>query len=101
MSDEARQAPYRVRHHACIHPETFKYFFDRREVQAVWQRLAAAYGEPRTVPGFGVREIQHERFILRATAGGNPITVIRTRRCTAEDVAALHEVLGFAGDDEA
>ena len=95
MSEPGRMAPYRVRHYACIHPETYKYFFDRREVAEVWRRLAAAHGEVRTLAGFGAIEIQGERFVLRALAGGNPITVIRTRRCTPEDVAALHRLIGF------
>lgn len=98
MSDEEPTTPRRERHHACIHPETYKYFFDRRDVREIWRRLAAAYGEVQTLSGFGVIEIQGERFILRATAGGNPITVIRTRKCTPEDVAALHRLLGFAGE---
>lgn len=87
--------PTRERHYACIHPETYKYFFDKHEVREVWQRLAAAYGEVRRPPGFGVMEIQHERFILRSTSAGNPITVIRTRRCTDADVEALHRLLGY------
>lgn len=95
MSEAERAAPYRERHYACIHPETYKYFFDRREVHEVWRRLAEAYGEVRTLSRFGVIEIQGDRFILRATAGGNPITVIRTRKCTPEDVAALHRLIGF------
>ena len=98
MSEAEPAAPYRERHYACIHPETYKYFFDRRDVLEIWRRLAAAYGEVRTLPGFGVIEIQGERFILRATAGGNPITVIRTRKCTPEDVAALHRLIGFTGE---
>lgn len=99
MSEAERAPPYRLRHFACIHPETYKYFFDRRDVPLVWQRLAAAYGELRRLPGFGVMEIQGERFILRATAGGNPITVIRTRKCEAADVAALHRLIGYQGGD--
>ena len=98
VSDEEPTTPRRERHHACIHPETYKYFFDRRDVREIWRRLAAAYGEVQTLSGFGVIEIQGERFILRATAGGNPITVIRTRKCTPEDVAALHRLIGFAGE---
>ncbi|PRQ05979.1 hypothetical protein [Enhygromyxa salina] len=89
------RGPTRVRHYACIHPETYKYFFAKHDVLAVWGRLAAIYGEPSVRPGFGVIEIQSERLILRATTGGNPITVIRTRRCTSQDVEALHRVFGF------
>ncbi len=87
--------PSRARHYACIHPETYKYFFAKPEVREIWQRLAAAYGEVRTEGGFGVMEIQSERFIFRATLGGNPVTVIRTRRCTPADVEALHRQIGF------
>lgn len=87
--------PTRERHYACIHPETYKYFFAKHEVAAIWQRLAATYGEPRELGGFGAMEIQAGPFILRATLGGNPITVIRTRRCTSADVEALHRLIGF------
>jgi hypothetical protein len=90
--------PTRARHYACIHPETYKYFFAKHEVHAVWQRLAADYGEIRRPAGVAIMEIQHPSFILRATIGGNPITVIRTRRCTPSDVEALHRVLGYVGD---
>lgn len=99
MSEAARAAPYRVRHFACIHPETYKYFFDRGDVAPVWKRLAEAYGELRRLSGFGVMEIQGERFIFRAVAGGNPITVIRTRKCEAADVTALHRLIGYEGAD--
>ena len=48
-----------------------------------------------TLPGVGVRQIDGARLLLRATAAGNPITVIRKRRCTAEDVRELHALIGF------
>lgn len=86
---------YRERHHACIHPETYKYFLARGEVRAVWERLRAAYGAPRERPSVHVIEIETPRLLLRATAAGNPITVIRKRRCTPADIAALHAVLGY------
>lgn len=92
--------PYRERHYACIHPETYKYFLAREQVEPVWQRLAQVYGKPRIIRGFGVREIQAKRLILRSTAGGNPITVIRKRACTIDDVAALHELIGFHDDSQ-
>ena len=92
------RGPTRARHYACIHPETYKYFFAKHEVLDVWQRLAAAYGEIRRPAGVAIMEIQHACFIVRATSGGNPITVIRTRRCTPDDVEALHRVLGYVGE---
>lgn len=95
--------PRRARHYACIHPETYKYFFAREDVREVWRRLAETYGAPQINHGFGVTEIQGERLILRATLGGNPITVIRTRRCTPADVDAFHRLIGFvdAVDEDA
>ncbi len=95
MSELGPARPSRARHHACIHPETYKYFFARREVAAVWDRLAAAYGEIRRGGPFGIIEIHSPRFIFRATMGGNPITVIRTRHCSEADVEALHRLIGY------
>lgn len=85
----------RERSYACIHPETYKYFFDVHEVRRVWAVLEASYGAITMTPGFGVMEIQGERFLFRATRGGNPITVIRRRGCTEADVQQLHERIGY------
>jgi hypothetical protein len=90
-----RRPPCRERSYACIHPETYKYFFDRRDVREVWRRLSATYGPVRELAGFGVREIQSDRLILRAAVGGNPITVIRLRGCTEAHVDALHRLVEF------
>lgn len=86
---------HRERSYACIHPETYKYFFDVHEVRRVWAVLERCYGPITTTPGFGVIEIQSERFLFRAVGGGNPITVIRRRGCTEADVATLHEHIGY------
>lgn len=86
---------HRERSYACIHPETYKYFFPVDEVRRVWRTLEEHYGPVETTPGFGVVEIRSERFLFRATRGGNPITVIRRRDCTPSDVATLHERIGY------
>lgn len=85
----------RERVHACIHPETYKYFLPKEDVLAAWKRLAQAYGEPVVTPGFGVVEIRTRTLLLRSTRMLNPLTVIRLRTCTSMDVEALHGVLGF------
>jgi hypothetical protein len=92
--------PTRQRSYACIHPRTYKYFFERDEVQTVWQRLADRYGPISRDSSFGVMEIRAERFTLRAVLGGNPITVIRRRDCAAADVVELHELIGYLADDD-
>lgn len=80
---------------ACVHPETYKYFLDRDEVLATWRRLAARYGPPRHNHSFRTMEIGASRFTLKATALGNPVTVLRRRECTAADIAELHALLGY------
>lgn len=87
--------PYRELHRACIHPETYKYFLARDRVSAVWARLVEAYGRPREKTSVHVVEIETARFLLRATTAGNPITVIRKRACTSEDIAGLHVLLEY------
>lgn len=89
----------RERVRACIHPETFKYFVARDDVLDTWSRLSRAYGEPVVTDGFGVVEIRHPRFFIRATRMLNPITVIRRRYCTDADVQAIHDLLGFRPED--
>jgi hypothetical protein len=86
---------HRERSYACIHPETYKYFFELAEVQRVWRVLETYYGPITTTPGFGVIEIRANCLLFRAVAGGNPITVIRLRGCTTADVETLHERIGF------
>jgi hypothetical protein len=86
---------HRERSYACIHPETYKYFFAVDEVRSVWRTLQEHYGPAALTPGFGVVEIRAAPFLFRATRGGNPITVIRLRGCTASDVATLHERIGY------
>lgn len=90
----------RERSYACIHPETYKYFFEVEQVRRIWAVLEQHYGPLHTTPGFGVLEIRAPRFLFRAVAGGNPITVIRRRGCTPADVAALHERIGYAPGDQ-
>lgn len=87
--------PYRQLHRACIHPETYKYFLARDRVVAVWMRLVEAYGCPREKPSVHVVEIETAKFLLRATTARNPITVIRKRACTAEDISGLHVILEY------
>lgn len=87
--------PYRELHRACIHPQTYKYFFSREQVAAVWARLIAAYGAPRVLPSVHVVEIETPRLLLRATSAKNPITVIRKRSCTDEDIAGLHVIFEY------
>lgn len=89
---------YRERSYACIHPETYKYFFAVDEVRGVWSTLQQHYGPLAVTPGFGVLEIRSARFLFRAVGGGNPITVIRLRECTPGDVVTLHERIGYRGD---
>ena len=91
----SRAPPYRELHRACIHPETYKYYFARAEVAAVWTRLQAAYGAPRLLPSVHVVEIETPRLLLRATRARNPITVIRKRACTEDDIAGLHVLFAF------
>jgi len=86
---------HRERVPACVHPETYKYFLERDAVVATWQRLAARYGEPRRDPSFRTMEVVAPRFRVRATLLGNPVTVLRQRSCTAEDIAELHALLGY------
>ena len=86
---------HRERVPACVHPETYKYFLERDEVVATWERLAARYGPPRRDPGLRPREVVAPRFRVRATQLGNPVTVLRRRDCTPDDIAELHALLGF------
>ena len=87
--------PYREVVIGCAVPSTFKYFFSRDEVDAVWRRLESAYGTPAHDARFGTLEVRARRFILRATALRNPITVFRRRGCTDADLAELHRLFGF------
>ena len=61
--------------------------------------LEQEYGSVRRDETFRIMEIRSGAFIFRALFKGNPITVIRKRRCGAEDVRSLHEMIGF-NDDE-
>ena len=89
--------PYRERLYACMHPETYKYFFHKDTVEGVWRVLEERYGRVRENRPFRVVEIESERFLFRSTVLKNPITVIRKRGCTSEHVAEMHAVIGFVG----
>lgn len=94
--------PFRLRHHACIHPDTYKYFLPPDRVRAVWHELELQFGLIEKVAGFGTSQINAENLFLRTTAAGNPITVIRKRATTEDDIRRLHAILGFddAASDE-
>ncbi len=85
----------RERVHACIHPETFKYFFKRDRVQPLWAELEARYGPPTTQGAFRIMELETEHFWLRSVIGGNPITVLRKRSCSEAAIVELHRIFGF------
>lgn len=89
------QYPYRKRSVACIHPETYKYFFDPALVEQVWQRLEQRYGRPKRNEAFRTIEVETPHLFLRAVVGGNPITVIRKRGCPSHAIDALHEAIQF------
>jgi PAS domain S-box-containing protein len=87
--------PYREKMHACIHPETYKYFFEKTQVEAIWLKLEKEYGPRKTGNPFGVVEIDCEKFFFRSVAGGNPVTVIRKQKCVEKDVLDLHKAFAF------
>ena len=90
--------PYRERLYACIHPETYKYFFQKDRVALVWQTLAGRYGAIVRNEAFRIMQIEGDRFLFRSTHLANPITVIRKRGCTSAHVDELHAILGYAGE---
>jgi hypothetical protein len=94
------ERPRRERAHACIHPETYKYFFARDEVLRVWGALEREFGPIRYDATFRVMEIRSRELILRSTMSANPITVIRTRRCEAGTIGRLHDLMGYVEGDE-
>lgn len=92
--------PYREAVPACIHAETYKYYFQRERVTPLWQALERRYGAVRMNGAFRMMEIEGEHFWLRSVIGGNPITVLRRRGCPEAAIAELHEIFGFEGRRE-
>ena len=88
-------APYRELVVNCDRRGTYKYFFPKERVLDVWRVLEECYGPIHHLPTFGVMEIRNASFLFRATKVGNPITVIRNRSCSHEDVARMHQIIGF------
>ena len=88
-------SPYREHVHACAFRQTYKYYFPRELVQDVWSRLERKYGAIRRNQQFKTMEIECALFSFRSTWLANPITVIRRRHCSEEDVRQFHEVVGF------
>lgn len=80
----------------CDRRGTYKYFFPKERVLDVWRILEECYGPIHHLPTFGVMEIRGARFLFRATKVGNPITVIPHRSCSHDDVARLHQIIGFS-----
>ena len=74
---------------------TFKYFFEKEQVSNIWDQLQERYGPIREKPSFSVMEIESKLFRFRATSVGNPITIIRKRKCTEDDIERLHALIGF------
>jgi hypothetical protein len=81
--------------HACSRGGTYKYFVPREHVHAVWRRLAQAYGPIVRDPVMKTMQIESPRLIFRSTLLANPITVIRKRKCTSEDITRMHELVGY------
>jgi len=89
----------RIKAYSCIGPDTDKYYLPDDEVAAIWGLLERKYGAVRRDEIFRLMEIRSSAFIFRALFKGNPITVIRKRRCRDEDVADFHEMIGFKSDE--
>ena len=90
------EPPYRQRVHACIHPETYKYFFPKERILEVWRLLQARYGPLRINEAFRTQEVDASALIFRSTLLGTPITVYRKQHCAARDVDEFHALVGFA-----
>jgi len=93
------QSPQRIKAYSCIGPYTDKYYLPDDQVAAIWASLEQKYGPVRQDETFRIMEIRSSAFIFRALLKGNPITVIRKRRCRAEDINDLHEMIGFDRDE--
>lgn len=88
--------PFRTRVHACIHPETYKYFLLADDALDTWKRCAAWLDRPIAQnPALPLMEIEAEELLLRGPTTGTPITVIRKRRCQPSTVRELHLLFGF------
>ena len=87
----------RERVHACARGGTYKYFVPADDVEAVWQKLEAAYGVRVRNAAMKTVQVESTCFIFRSTFQPNPLTVIRKRACTDEAVVAMHALVGFAG----
>ncbi len=92
------RSPRRVKAHRCIGPDTYKYYFRRQQVSEIWRRLEDNYGPVSRDQTFRVLEIRSPAFIFRSLFDGNPLTVIRKRRCSEDDVQRLHDLIGFDHD---
>ncbi len=93
--------PYREKVLACSRGGTFKYFFSREDAVDVWRKLQDVYGPLCRNDAMKTMEIECEPLIFRATYLGNPITVFRKRKCTAEDVEKFHVLVGYSENDDA
>jgi hypothetical protein len=85
----------RERVHACMDPQTYKYFFPKERVFEVWSLLQQRYGALRKDEAFRTQEVDAPGLIFRSTWLGNPITVYRKRNCTEQDIDAFHTLVGF------
>ena len=72
---------------------TFKYFFPEDKVFEIWEKLEKRYG-PITTTAY-VMQIHSPAFVFRSSPDGNPIIVMRRRRCTEDDIHELHELFNF------
>ena len=91
------ELPRRERVHACIHPDTYKYFLPKDRVFEIWALLQQRYGPRRVNEGFRTQDVEGSVLLFRSTWLGNPITVYRKLRCTEGDIDELHELIGFQG----
>src|SRR4051812_47717617 len=77
--------PSRYKAQACIHSETYKYFFAPKSLPSLWKKLVKKYGKIELNEVLKVKSINSAKFLFRAVYAGNPITVIRKRKCTLRD----------------
>lgn len=87
--------PFRVKVHTCIHPETYKYYFPEEQVRQIWECLEKQYGKIRKNESFQTMEVESDAFMFRSTWLDNPITVLRKRTCTPQDVEQFHSSVQF------
>jgi len=88
--------PYRRKVKNCIRKDTYRYYFDEKNVNKVWKNLQDQFGKAVQWGAFPLFQIENEKILIRKSLKENSFTLIRKSTFSKSDEVLIHKLIDFA-----